>query len=317
MMLPAILAGLATGMVLGLFGSGGSIIALPALLYLLHVEPKSAIAMSLGVVAVTATITALHNWRKGLVDVRIAAVFGLFGVAGTFAGARLGLLTPVTIQLGLFALVMYAAAWRMLKPVKLAAPAAGGVVIAGGGTAALAYCGETCAPKKCAGPSQALLGPSGGTERSEVSGETGNRAGPSQALLGPSGGTERSEVSGEANLGHIALHGIGVGVLTGLVGVGGGFLIVPALVLLSGIPMKTAVGTSLAIVAAKSYAGFAGYMGGVPVDYAVMGGFTVVTVIGSFLGAHFSDRLSQAMLKKAFAWFLVVVATYILFKSVL
>lgn len=90
----AILAGLATGMVLGLFGSGGSIIALPALMYLLHVEPKSAIAMSLGVVAVTATVSGLDNWRRGLVDVRVALVFGLFGVVGTFVGARLMLFTP-------------------------------------------------------------------------------------------------------------------------------------------------------------------------------------------------------------------------------
>jgi uncharacterized membrane protein YfcA len=81
--------------------------------------------------------------------------------------------------------------------------------------------------------------------------------------------------------------------------------------------MKTAVGTSLVIVAAKSYAGFIGYMGGVPIDWAVMGGFTAVTVAGSFLGAHFSNRISQNTLKKAFAWFLVVVATYILFKSVI
>lgn len=260
----AIVAGLATGMVLGLFGSGGSIIALPALMYLLHVEPKSAIAMSLGVVAVTATVSGLDNWRRGLVDARVALVFGLFGVAGTFAGARLGLVTPVVMQLGLFALVMYAAAWRMLKPVRVAVPA-GGVVGAGGGTAALSDCNATCAP----------------------------------------------------HMAHIALHGIGVGVLTGLVGVGGGFLIVPALVLLSGIPMKTAVGTSLAIVAAKSYAGFAGYMGGVPIDWGVMGSFTVVTVLGSFIGARFSSRLSQEALKKGFAWFLAVVATYILFKSVI
>jgi uncharacterized membrane protein YfcA len=98
MSLFAILAGLATGLVLGLFGSGGSIIALPALLYLLQVEPKSAIAMSLGVVAVTATVSGLDSWRRGLVDVRIAFVFGLFGVAGTFAGARLGLLTTGTTR---------------------------------------------------------------------------------------------------------------------------------------------------------------------------------------------------------------------------
>lgn len=262
----SIIAGLATGIVLGLFGSGGSIIALPALMYLLHVEPKSAIAMSLGVVAVTATVSGLDNWRRGLVDVRVALVFGLFGVAGTFAGARLGLLTPVVVQLGLFALVMYAAAWRMLKPAKVvSAVATGGVVSTAGGTAVLGGCRDFFSP--C--------------------------------------------------MAHIALHGIGVGILTGLVGVGGGFLIVPALVLLSGIPMKTAVGTSLAIVAAKSYAGFIGYMSGVPIDWAVMGGFTAVTVAGSFLGAHFSMRISQEALKKAFAWFLVAVATYILFKSVI
>ncbi len=261
----AILAGLATGLVLGLFGSGGSIIALPALLYLLHVEPKSAIAMSLGVVAVTATVSALDNWRRGLVDGRVALVFGLFGVAGTFAGARLGLLTPVVIQLGLFALVMYAAAWRMLRPARTIAPLAGGAPKPDGNVVAIGGYQDFFSPR----------------------------------------------------MGHIALHGIVVGVLTGLVGVGGGFLIVPALVLLSGIPMKTAVGTSLAIVAAKSYAGFAGYMGGVPIDWALMGGFTAITVIGSFAGAHFSTRISQDALKKAFAWFLVAVATYILFKSVI
>lgn len=116
---------------------------------------------------------------------------------------------------------------------------------------------------------------------------------------------------------HIALHGIGVGVLTGLVGVGGGFLIVPALVLLSGIPMKQAVGTSLAIVAAKSYAGFLGYMGGVPIDYALMWTFTAVTVIGGFAGTRLAGHISQAGLQRAFAWFLVCVATYILLKSVL
>ncbi len=262
----AIVAGLATGMVLGLFGSGGSIIALPALMYLLHIEPKSAIAMSLGVVGVTATLSAIDHWRRGNVDVRVALVFGVFGVAGTFAGARLGLLTPVVIQLGLFALVMYAAAWRMLKPAKLvAAPVADALVSVGGGTAALGNCRDFFSP--C--------------------------------------------------MTRIAVHGIGVGVLTGLVGVGGGFLIVPALVLLSGIPMRQAVGTSLAIVAAKSYAGFLGYMGGVPVDYALMGAFTAVTVIGSFIGTRLAGHISQAALKRAFAWFLVCVATYILLKSVL
>lgn len=119
-----------------------------------------------------------------------------------------------------------------------------------------------------------------------------------------------------AHMGHIAAHGVGVGVLTELVGVGGGFLIVPALVLLSGIPMKLAIGTSLAIVAAKSYAGFAGYVGAAPVDWTTMTAFTVVTVAGSFTGTRIAHRFSQETLKRSFGIFLVFVASHILLKSV-
>jgi uncharacterized membrane protein YfcA len=265
MMIIAIFAGAITGIVLGLFGSGGSIIAMPALMYLLNVEAKSAIAMSLGIVAVTATISGWDNWRRGNVDIKIAAMFGLFGVIGTYGGARLGVFTPVAVQLAMFALIMYAAAWKMLKKNKpLVAQA--GVQLAGAG-----------------GPNIAVS-------------ETENL---------------------QAHMGHIAVHGIGVGVLTGLVGVGGGFLIVPALVLLSGIPMKIAIGTSLVIVAAKSFAGFAGYMGAVPVDWGVMASFTVVTVAGSFAGTRIAHRFSQEMLKRSFGVFLIFVATYIMIKSVI
>src|SRR3569833_1814143 len=102
----AILAGLGTGSVLGLLGSEGSIIALPALVYLLHVEPKSAIAMSLGVVAVTATLAALNHIRQGNVDLKVALVFASFGALGPFTGTRLGVAIPAVVQLGLFALVM-------------------------------------------------------------------------------------------------------------------------------------------------------------------------------------------------------------------
>lgn len=114
-----------------------------------------------------------------------------------------------------------------------------------------------------------------------------------------------------------ALLGIGVGALTGLVGVGGGFLIVPALVLLSGIPMKIAIGTPLAIVAANSSAGFVGYLWAVPVDWGLMASFTAVTVVGSFAGTRLAHRFSQEALKRSFVVFLIFVATYILLKSVI
>lgn len=254
----AIISGAITGIVLGLFGSGGSIIAMPALMYLLNVEAKSAIAMSMGIVAVTATISGWDNWRRGNVDLKVAAMFGLFGVIGTYGGARLGVYTPVQVQLTLFALVMYAAAWKMLQIKKQPV---------------------------------ARLATAGGPPLSE-----------DEAI--------------SAHMGHIAAHGVGVGVLTGLVGVGGGFLIVPALVLLSGIPMKIAIGTSLVIVAAKSYSGFAGYVAAVPVDWSIMASFTAVTVAGSFVGTRVAHRFSQETLKRSFGVFLVFVASYILLKSV-
>lgn len=258
MFIIAIFAGAITGIVLGLFGSGGSIIAMPALMYLLNVEAKSAIAMSMGIVAVTATISGWDNWRRGNVDLKVAAMFGLFGVIGTYGGARLGVYTPVQVQLTLFALVMYAAAWKMLQIKKQPV---------------------------------AQLATAGGPPLSE-----------DEAI--------------SAHMGHIAAHGVGVGVLTGLVGVGGGFLIVPALVLLSGIPMKIAIGTSLVIVAAKSYSGFAGYVAAVPVDWTTMASFTAVTVAGSFVGTRVAHRFSQETLKRSFGVFLVFVASYILLKSV-
>jgi uncharacterized membrane protein YfcA len=256
MLFLVILAGAATGIVLGLFGSGGSIIAMPALMYLLGIEAKSAIAMSLGIVAVTATISSWDHWRHHNVDVRVAAVFGLFGVIGTFAGAKVGVATPVVVQLVLFALVMYAAAWKMLKP--------------------------ALAPQ-----------------------------------LAVAGGLPPPERNVEVRMGHIAAHGIGVGVLTGVVGVGGGFLIVPALPLLSGLRMKLAIGTSLAIVAAKSYAGFFGYLGAVTIDWTIMVAFTSVTIAGSFAGTRIAHRFSQETLKRGFGGFLVIVATYILVKTAL
>jgi uncharacterized protein len=249
-----LISGIATGLVLGIFGSGGSIIAVPALLYLIKLDPKQAIAMSLGIVAVTATISAYDHWRHGHVHVRVSAVFGLFGVIGTYGGARLGVLTPVVVQLVLFALVMYAAAWKMLVKKKL------------------------------------------------VTVKAGTEPAPDEPVLG-------------ARLAHIAVHGIVVGVLTGLVGVGGGFLIVPSLVLLSGIPIRQAIGTSLAIVAAKSYAGFAGYVGSIPIDYTLMATFTAVCVVSSLAGTRVARRLPGELLKRGFAWFLVVVASYILLKS--
>jgi uncharacterized membrane protein YfcA len=113
----------------------------------------------------------------------------------------------------------------------------------------------------------------------------------------------------------IAAEGLAVGVLTGLVGVGGGFLIVPALVLLGKVPMKQAVGTSLLVIAMKSAAGFAGYLGQVQVDWGFMAVFTAVAVGGILLGTYLVRFVPQAALQRAFAVFLVVMGTFILYQN--
>ncbi len=108
---------------------------------------------------------------------------------------------------------------------------------------------------------------------------------------------------------------ISVGVLTGLVGIGGGFLVVPALVLLGRVPMKKAVGTSLLVIAMNSAAGFAGYIGTVQVPWAFMVGFTAVAIAGILGGTALVRFVSQRALKQAFAVFLLVMGTFILYKN--
>jgi uncharacterized protein len=113
----------------------------------------------------------------------------------------------------------------------------------------------------------------------------------------------------------IAASALGVGALTGLVGVGGGFLIVPVLVLRVGLPMKQAVGTSLLVIALNSFVGFAGYLGQVDVPWDSLTVFTGLAVAGIFGGTWLSRFVSQATLKRAFAGLLVVMAVFILYEN--
>lgn len=247
-----LLAGVLTGLLLGLMGSGGSIVTLPALIYLAGVDVKPAMAMTFGIVAITAGFASFEHGRKGRVNLQVACVFGLTGMAGTYLGARAGVWLPDTLQMIMFASIMLLAAWRMFAGQQLQRITTGPCV------------------------------------------EPGNI----QVRLPP-----------------VALHGMAVGILTGMVGVGGGFLIVPALVLLSGLSIRDAVGTSLAVVALKSIAGFAGYVGSVEIDYGMMCGFALTAITGSFAGALLSNRISGDRLKAVFGVFLVFMAGAILLES--
>ncbi|WP_432017863.1 sulfite exporter TauE/SafE family protein [Streptomyces hydrogenans] len=111
---------------------------------------------------------------------------------------------------------------------------------------------------------------------------------------------------------HIAVEGLAVGAVTGLVGSGGGFLVVPALAILGGLPMGIAVGTSLLVIAMKSFAGLAGHLSGVSIDWGTALTVTVAAVAGSLIGARLAGRIPQDVLRRAFGWFVVVMGVFVL-----
>lgn len=113
----------------------------------------------------------------------------------------------------------------------------------------------------------------------------------------------------------IIIEGTIVGMLTGLVGAGGGFLIIPALVLLSKLPMKQAVGTSLLIIAAKSLIGFLGDIGHQIIDWKLLMIVTILAIAGIFIGNALSKKVSGEKLKKGFGWFVLVMGIYIIVKE--
>lgn len=114
----------------------------------------------------------------------------------------------------------------------------------------------------------------------------------------------------------IVLEGLVVGLVTGLVGAGGGFLVVPALALLGGLPMPVAVGTSLIVIAMKSFAGLGGYLASVQIDWAVAGAVTAAALVGGLIGARLTALVDPDALRKAFGWFVLAMASVILSQEI-
>jgi uncharacterized membrane protein YfcA len=117
---------------------------------------------------------------------------------------------------------------------------------------------------------------------------------------------------GELPVKRIVVDGLVVGVVTGLVGAGGGFLVVPALVLLGGLPMSVAVGTSLLVIAMKSFAGLAGYLSSVELPWGLVLGVTAAAVVGSVIGGRLAGKVPEAQLRKAFGWFVLAMGVFVL-----
>ena len=241
---------LVVGLSLGLLGSGGSILTVPVLVYLLDHADKIAIAESLAIVGLIALMGAVPYGAQRLIDWRSVLFFGVPGMIGAYGGAYLSKFVSGGVQLAVFAGVILIAAYMMAR----------------------------------------------GRER-----------------VG-------SEVRERRAIAHVVADGLAVGALTGFVGVGGGFMIVPALVLLGGLDMRLAIGTSLSIIALKSAAGFYKYLGvladvGLVVDWRTIVWFSVVGMVGTLIGNRIGFRLNQRQLRRGFAAVLVVMGIFILVRE--
>jgi len=113
----------------------------------------------------------------------------------------------------------------------------------------------------------------------------------------------------------VLLYGVGIGVTTGLLGAGGGFLLIPTLVILLGLPMKEAVGTSLMIIALNSLVGFAGDLGHFQIDWPLLLKVSAIAIAGVFLGTFLSSKIDGGKLKKGFGWFVFIMGGYIILKE--
>ena len=234
------------GVSLGLLGGGGSILAVPVLVYVARVEVHSAIGMSLAIVGTTALVGGLVHARAGRVDLRAAALFGGAGMLGAPLGAQATHAVAPRVLLLLFAALMLAVGGLMLRGTAGARPA-------------------IPRPHPVAVPAA----------------------------------------------------GFGVGLLTGFLGVGGGFLIVPALTLLTRLPIHAAVGTSLLVIAANSAAGVLGHLRQGEMPLGLTAALTASAALGALVGVRLASSLDPARLRRAIAVFVVLVGLFLLAKNAL
>jgi hypothetical protein len=281
--------GLLIGLVLGALGGGGSVLAVPVLVYVVGQSPQAATGTSLVIVALVSAGGLVGHWRAGHVRLIAGAAFGAAGIGGSVVGSRLNAMLPADGLLLAFALLMLVAAVGMLRR--------------GDRSGAPADATSTAAGRRS-------------TPDARGSGVTAARAGMStRAGMSARGGmSARAGVSARtrvsvAKVARVVAAGTAVGFLTGLFGVGGGFVIVPALVLVLRFSITDAVGTSLLVIAVNALTALAARLvGGGVVEWSVAVPFTVAGLIGVGLGTALSGRIPAARLSRAFAVLLVVVA---------
>jgi hypothetical protein len=255
--------GLLIGLSLGALGGGGSILAVPALVYGAGQDPRSATSTSLVLVGGAALVGMLSHLRAGRVRVRIGVMFGLAGVGGSLAGSAINKRLDPDLLLLTFSALVFLAAWRML----VGCP--------------------TC------------------TQRGEA-----------VALQQAGGVATRTRVTGSRVAGVLAA-GTAVGFLTGLFGVGGGFVIVPALTLVLHLSMPEAIGTSLLVIAVNAAVALLSRLAATTIDWQVTVPFVLAALVGVTVGSRLADRLDARRSLRWFAALLVAVAIYTALQSTL
>jgi uncharacterized membrane protein YfcA len=255
------IASIFIGIALGLIGGGGSILTVPVLFYLFGLDTVTATAYSLFIVGLTSAVGTVSYFKKGLVNIKTAIVFGIPSIIAVFLTRAylvpaipkqvfsIGdfVVTKGILMMLVFAVMMIAASYSMIKKDK----------------------------------------------------------------------KQPNENEGEQKFNYpiILVEGTIVGILTGLVGAGGGFLIIPALVILSKLPMKEAIGTSLVIIAAKSLIGFFGEGSETVIDWSLLTKVSAFAIVGIIIGTMLSKKIDGAKLKPAFGWFVLVMGFYIIVKE--
>jgi uncharacterized membrane protein YfcA len=248
------------GMTLGMLGSGGSILSVPILVYVMGIEPTLATAYSLFVIGTTSLVGGIHKAKQKLVDFYKVILFGIPAIISVFVTRKMLVpripdvifstenftLTKSVLIMVVFAFVMIFASVRMIKPLK-----------------------EKIVIKDV-----------------------------------------------QLNYFKIALMGILIGLISGFVGAGGGFLIVPTLLFFAKTPMKMAVGTSLFIVSAQSLIGFTGdIMSDQIIDWKLLEYFTLASIIGIFIGNFIAKKVEDDKLKTSFGWFVLAMGIYIIIRE--
>lgn len=250
------------GISLGLIGSGGSILTVPILVYMLGIDPLMATAYSLFIVGITALFGGVSYAKQRLVDFRMVWVFGIPSIFMVLATRTFIMpqipsilfqtpdfsLTKSTFVMLLFAVIMLLASLSMIRSKQY------------------------------------------------------------ESISEPT----------KFNYPGIFIKGLFLGLITGMVGAGGGFLIIPTLVIFGHMPMKRAVGTSLFIVAFNSLVGFLGFLeiDDHQIDWKMLSIFSVLSILGIFIGFQIAKHIEGAKLKRFFGWFVLLMGFYIIFREV-